>query len=322
MMTHPTKGGDQQSSPPHHHNHNCNSEPKEVKYQQPAASIQQQRGACSVKFDESAIYLDSLFKTALKYAFRQQQQQQQQQSSQQSKRKNRNPSSSSALSQVSIGIDIVCYGSYNAKMAYVTLNPNNNSSSRNKNNNNNNDDTELTSSACFKSIEMIYDHIGNLRVLPDYGAHDIYLIEQFRAVIGIAFQAFGRRWYELSADEMMRGYDAFGFRLVERNEFPCVCFDESRCYSTNRLVGKFFETMLQCVGLRMPDYDAKLRNLCVTVPSDFHTYQRLSLKNCLETIGLNNYLMVNKSTSLALPFLAKDLDDSSKKFIIDFGSGK
>jgi molecular chaperone DnaK (HSP70) len=167
---------------------------------------------------------------------------------------------------------------------------------------------------------MTEDHIGNLKAMPQYSNQDVYFIEQFQSIIKSTFQCFGKRWYELTSDDLKCGKSA-SFKIIERNEFPCIYFDDARCYTTNRLVGKFFEAMLKCVGIHMRDYDSKLKNLCITIPSDFHTYQRLTLKNCLETIGLNNYIMVNKSTSLALPFLAKNLDDSSKKFIIDFGSG-
>lgn len=83
--------------------------------------------------------------------------------------------------------------------------------------------------------------------------------------------------------------------------------------------------MFNCLGIDLSnefDLNEKFSKLCVTLPSDFHSYQRLTLKNCFEQIGLKNrFLLVNKSTSLALPFMAKNLKDMSKKLIIDFGSG-
>ena len=245
----------------------------------------------SVKFDESSIFLDDLFKHALKLALNQ-------------AGDKKTPITSNSINslKISVGIDIVCYGAFNSKMAYVTIN-----------------ETQKDN-VCFSSIEMTEDHIGNLKLLPKYTNQDIYFIEQFQSIIKSAFQCFGKRWYELTSDDF-KVNKTNSFKIIERNEFPCIYFDDARCYTTNRLVSKFFETMLKCIGVSMRDYDCRLKNLCITIPSDFHTYQRLTLKNCLETIGLNNYIMVNKSTSLALPFLAKNLNDTTKKFIIDFGSG-
>ena len=69
-----------------------------------------------------------------------------------------------------------------------------------------------------------------------------------------------------------------------------------------------------------------LFNFCsIYLSSDFLIKNRNVndlLKNCFENIGLKKFILVNKSTSLALPFLAKNLSDSSKKFILDFGSGE
>jgi len=111
------------------------------------------------------------------------------------------------------------------------------------------------------------------------------------------------------------------FSVVEIDQYPYISFDDAKYYSIDKIVAKFFESMIKCINpdlIKSPD---RLNKLCVSIPSDFHTYQRLILKNCLDSIGLKNYLITTKSTALAMPFLAKDRTDNTKKLIIDFGSG-
>jgi hypothetical protein len=88
----------------------------------------------SVKFDESSIFLDDLFKHALKLALNQ-------------AGDKKTPITSNSINslKISVGIDIVCYGAFNSKMAYVTIN-----------------ETQKDN-VCFSSIEMTEDHIGNLK---------------------------------------------------------------------------------------------------------------------------------------------------------------
>jgi hypothetical protein len=239
---------------------------------------------------ESSIFLDQLFKRALKLAINQQ------------------TNAKFHLEKkykISIGIDIVCYGAFNSKMAFLITNEK--------------DPTNIS----VGSIEMCEDHVGCLKVLPNYSKKDICFIEQFQSIIRATFNCFGKRWYELKDDEMKTSKKST-FKIVEQNQFPCIYFDESRCYTTNEIVSKYLETLLRCLNIDLNDSESKgkLKGICVTIPSDFHSYQRLVLKNCFENIGLKKFILVNKSTSLALPFLAKNLSDSSKKFILDFGSGK
>lgn len=241
-----------------------------------------------VKFD-SSIFLDDLFRKALKFALNQ------------SKTKNLRQQFEGF--KISVGIDIVCYGAYNAKMAYVLTKPN----------------------GTFHSIDILEDHIGNLKIKSKYTQKEIDFIDAFQLLVHKLFSLFGKRWYELSESDLCLPKLAY-FKIIEQDQYPHIWFDDNRCYSINQLLSKFFLTMFQCLGLdisNQEDINQKFINLCVTLPSDFHSYQRLSLKNCFDQIGLKNkFLMVNKSTSLALPFMAKNLNDSTKKFIIDFGSGE
>ncbi len=135
------------SSPSYSHLHFYDTkEVKEVKPSSNTPSIQPQQRVPCVKFDltnESNIFLDNMFKNALKYSIKQQK-------TSPKPLSNRRKASLSALNQVSVGIDIQCYGSYHAKMAFVTLNSQNGK----KNAEPNNRETEM------KSIEMVYDHIG------------------------------------------------------------------------------------------------------------------------------------------------------------------
>ena len=239
---------------------------------------------------ESSIFLDQLFKKALRLALNQQ-------------------TTGTKLQleknfKISIGIDIVCYGAFNSKMAFLITNER--------------DPTSISVGA----IEMSEDHVGCLKILPHYTKKEICFIEQFQAIIRATFQCFGKRWYELKEEEK-RFSTTSTFKIIERNQFPCIYFDETRCYAVNEIVSKYFETLLKCLYIDLKDSNSKskLKGLCVTIPSDFHSYQRLVLKNCFEAIGLKKFILVNKSTSLALPFLEKNLNDSSKKFILDFGSG-
>lgn len=149
---------------------------------------------------------------------------------------------------------------------------------------------------------------------------DIEFIEQFQLIIRAAFHCFGKRWYELSQYDVDH-YKSDLFGLVEINQYPHIYFEDNKYYKIETIVSKFFETILKCVTHDI-FRDNRLKRVCVAIPSDFHTYQRLVLKNCLESIGLENYIITIKSTALAMPFLAKDRSDASRKLIIDFGSGK
>lgn len=259
---------------------------KELESSLKDGSASPKKNKMKVQFD-SSVFLDQLFKKALKLAFNQQ--------------------GNSRLSleenfKISVGIDIVCYGAYNSKMAYLITDENN------------------PDNISFGAIEMSEDHIGNLKVLSDYTRKEICFIEQFHSIIRSTFHCFGKRWYELKDEDLKLSKNS-SYKIVERKQFPCIYFDESRCYSANEIVSKYFEAMLKCLNINLNESTPKLKSLCVTIPSDFHSYQRLALKSCFESIGLKKFILVNKSTSLALPFLAKNLSDSSKKFILDFGSG-
>jgi hypothetical protein len=72
-------------------------------------SLKEIKRTMNVKFDESSIFLDHLFKHALKLA--------QIQSGKETAKK-----SLPHGVRISVGIDIVCYGAYNSKMACVTIN--------------------------------------------------------------------------------------------------------------------------------------------------------------------------------------------------------
>lgn len=85
-----------------------------------------------VTFD-SRLFLDDLFKKAYKYALNQM----------------KKTDSISKNAKLFIGIDIVSYGASNAKMAYV---------SKNK-------------SSQETSIDLIENHIGNLKLLSNYTEH-------------------------------------------------------------------------------------------------------------------------------------------------------
>jgi len=79
--------------------------------------------------------------------------------------------------EIFIGIDIVSYGASNAKMSYVLKRI---------------DNTNKT------SIDLSEDHIGNLKLMPNYTKDDVEFIDEFQLIIKTAFQCFGKRWYELS----------------------------------------------------------------------------------------------------------------------------
>jgi hypothetical protein len=253
-----------------------------------------------VRFQESSSssLMDDLFKTALRFALRQQ------------KSSNRPKIEfDSSTQKISIGIDIVCYGAYNAKMAYCLTDE---SKSEDQ------EEPELI------KIETLEDHIGNLKSSSDYTEIELDFLEQFQSMMHKCFHCFGKRWFELNEEEK-RFNSNFKFKLIEVDQFPHLQFLDdnlNRHFSMSEILCKFFRTMLKCVNNEMEVFDENLKKLCVTLPSDFHSYQRLALKECFDHIGLKNFIMVNKSTSLALPFLQRDLSDSTKKFIIDFGSGK
>lgn len=245
-----------------------------------------------VTFD-SEVFLEDLFKRALKIAT--------------TGRKLKDYSKLKPHLKLSIGIDIVTYGSYNAKMAFIITNESCGSDGHIR----------------LEKIQMFEDHIGNLRYSDSISCDDIEFIKEFKSLISKCFECFGKRWYELSKDVELKVPRNASFKLVEQCQFAMVYFDELRCFSINQIICKFFQTMLKClcIDITPRDQPACFKNLCVTIPSDFHSYQRLTLKNCLHAIGISNFILVNKSTSLALPFLAKNLDDSTQKFIVDFGSG-
>ena len=248
-----------------------------------------------------SLFLDNLFHKALEF------------SQTQSSDPNGTAASSSLTnlneqSKISLGIDIVCYGAYNAKMAYVLT------KESEKSNNSGGGNVEL------EVIETVEDHVGNLKFRPDYTKDEAEFVEQFQCLIRTTFRCFGKRWLELG--EFEKQTLAKSYKLVEVDQFPRVLFEgeQKHCFSMNQIVCAFFATMLKCLRLR----EARSRNfkkICITLPSDFHSYQRLALKECFDTLGIDNFILVNKSTSLTLPFLTKNLNDTTKKFIVDFGSG-
>ena len=115
----------------------------------------------NVSFD-SSIFLDDMFKKAIKYAMYQ------------SPKKDRIMIKSC---EIYVGIDIVSYGASNAKMSYVLKRI---------------DNTNKT------SIDLMEDHIGNLKLMPSYTKDDVEFIDEFQLILKTAFQCFGKRWYELS----------------------------------------------------------------------------------------------------------------------------
>jgi hypothetical protein len=265
---------------------------------------------------ESAAFLDELFTSALRLAQRQAEAKAKENATDTSKQSIQPKIMD--MSNVSIGIDIVCYGAYNAKMAYVLT------KSESK-------DTAVTDRLELEVIETVDDHIGHLKYNTSYTAAEAEFVEQFQSMMRTTFLCFGKRWFELSELDKRMPSNA-NFKLVEVDQFPQIYFGEARSFTMNQLVCMFFQTMLKCVRthVRCPATAAtssaavatEFKKICVTLPSDFHSYQRLVLKQCFESIGLRDFILVNKSTSLTLPFLKRDLNDSTKKFIIDFGSGK
>ncbi|RMZ93444.1 molecular chaperone [Brachionus plicatilis] len=262
-------------------------------YEERTSSIrtaQSPRKNFKVKFD-SSIFLDDLFKKAFRL-------------SQSTSRTKKCKIKYSDEYRYGIGIDIVSYGAFSAKMACVSINKD----------------------GSFHSIQMVEDHIGSLRCSENskISQNEKEFAEQFQLMMSKVFQLFGKRWYEMT-DSDLRLPNTAVFKIVEQDQMPSVWFDEARKYSINKILVKFFLGMFECIGIDLENMSCKwterITRLCVALPSDFHSYQRLCLKNCFEQIGLREkFLLVNKSTSLALPFMAKKLNDSSRKFIIDFGS--
>ncbi len=222
-------------------------------------------GKKRVTFD-SQLFLDEMFSKAIKYAKRQQ------------------PSGKDLTKncKLYVGIDIVSYGASTAKMAFVSKNR---TSLENK-------------------IDLVKHHIGNLKLLPDYTQADISFIEEFQLMVYAAFYCFGKRWYELSEYDVKK-LKSDRFCLIEINQYPYIYFEEKRYYRIETVVAKFFECLLKCLSDDIMRNENKLKRVCVAIPSDFHTYQRYILKNCLDSIGLKNYIITIKSTALAMPFLAK-----------------
>ena len=119
------------------------------------------RAKKNVSFD-SSIFLDDLFKKATKYAMYQ---------------SSKKESVMIKSCEIYVGIDIVSYGTSNAKMSYLLKRIDNSSKT---------------------SIDLCEDHIGNLKQMPNYTKDDVEFIDEFQLILKTAFQCFGKRWYELS----------------------------------------------------------------------------------------------------------------------------
>jgi hypothetical protein len=206
------------------------------------------------------------------------------------------------VASIGVAIDIAAYGSQNAKMAITLV------SSQNE----------------LISISIVDDHVGNLKLLPEYDRSSIEFVEQFKYLLMKAFQCFGKRWYELDDSERACSSDV-QIELVEIEQDACVRFVETDCYySIDEIVSAFVESMLACVGLDVFDEASinRLNKLSIVVPSNFHTYQRIRLRHCMDRLGIGEKIYItNKSIALVLPFASKNIMDASKKLIIDFGSG-
>ena len=241
----------------------------------------------SVTFDPT-IFLDELFKKATQYAIGQ--------SKESDKFKTRNI-------DISVGLDLSSYGRENTKMACLVR----------KYDRNKLKDQIFT--------EIIENHIGNLKILDSYNLQDIKFIEEFQKLMKVVFQCFGKRWYELSEYDV-GNYMHRPFEVIEIDQLPYVLFDDEHSFKIEQIFSKYLESILKCISSDIFNSEKKLKKVCVAIPTDFHTYQRIILNKCLESIGVKEFTLTSKSLALAMPLLAKKSNDSSKKLVIDFGSGK
>ena len=222
------------------------------------------------------------------------------------------PPKSSA--QLSIGIDITCLDHYevNARLAYVM-----------------NCSVDRSFEALHEdgktrsNVEIVQDHVGNLKFLADYEPSDTKFIKQFKCLIGLAFKYFGKKFYEIQASLESKKYlKSMPFRIVCQDEMPHFQFDEARCFSIEQILGHFFSTMFKTLDVSSETLNKNGNSLCISVPTDFYTFQRVTLVNCLESVGIKNLRIINKSSALVIPFLLKDRKSTSKILVIDFPSGE
>lgn len=233
----------------------------------------------------------------------------------------------SKSTRLSIGIDFVgvCSDDINARLAYVYSKPNGGDMEQQQPNaslNATGSSSHSTKSSTKPNVEIVDDHIGCLKYLSEYKEHDVLFIEQFKYLIRMAFKCFGRKFYELNLLDEAKWLKTMPFQVVNKLEIPYFKFNDERSFNCEYIIGKFVEYLLKTLDIQLVDLNDELVDLCVSVPTDFYTFQRISLRNCLESIGIKKYKIINKSSALTVPFLLKDRrKTASKILVVDFPSG-
>jgi hypothetical protein len=171
-----------------------------------------------------------------------------------------------------------------------------------------------------KRAPMIIDEfIGNIGAISFTDENDSKFAKKFQLMLESAFKCFGKRYNQLSKDEMKVPVDA-GFKIAEKNQFAAVKFDDENVFTAGVIITKFIQYTLK--SFNDPSVlNKKIKELCITFPSDFDTVQRNDLRECLNLLSIKKCNLITKPIAIAAPILIQNPDVDKKNLVIDFSSG-
>ena len=169
----------------------------------------------------------------------------------------------------------------------------------------------------IKQPTVVHEFIGNAGALKYEEPADAEFIKLFQMMLDCAFKCFGKRYNQLSKEELKWPNDA-DFTIVEKQQFAALKFDDN-IFVADVIVTKFIQYALKIFDSNL--LDKKIKELCMTFPSDFDTAQRSMLRECLTRLSIKKCNLITKPLAIAAPLLIESPNDDKNNLVIDFGSG-
>ena len=170
----------------------------------------------------------------------------------------------------------------------------------------------------IKPPMIVHEYIGNAGALKYDEQEDADFIKHFQMMLDCAFRCFGKRYNQLSKEELKWPQDA-DFTIVEKQQFAALKYDADNILVADVIITKFIQYSLKIFDPSV--LDKKIKELCMTFPSDFDTAQRTTLRECLTRLSIKKCNLITKPLAIAAPLLIESPNDDKKNLVIDFGSG-
>ena len=170
----------------------------------------------------------------------------------------------------------------------------------------------------IKQPQIVHEYIGNAGALKITDEEDNKFVHHFQMMLDFAFKFFSKRFNQLSEDDLKVPKDA-DFTIAEKQQFVALKFDDENVFNADIIITKFIQYSLKIFDPNV--LDKKIKELCITFPSDFDTAQRNSLRECLSRLSIKKCNLITKPLAIAAPLLIESPNDEKKNLVIDFGSG-